>query len=97
MRIIELTQTEAFNEREQLLVLLKPAPVEGYTFEDVEMALKVMAALRAPGSLRLENAEWSFLAGVIGKQRWAVALPEIVTLRNKIVNAPEAPAPGAGA
>jgi len=88
MRTIELSKVDSFDEREQLITLLKGAPAQGYSIDQVRNALKVIERLGAVGPLTLENAEHEFLVAHLKSQRWLVASPEIVAMFDKIVNAP---------
>ena len=73
MRTIELSKVDSFDEREQLITLLKGAPAQGYSIDQVRSALKVIERLGAVGPLTLENAEHEFLVAHLKSQRWPVS------------------------
>src|SRR5205807_8022539 len=89
MRIIALTDEGGFDERDTLRNLVKAAPAQGYTIDEVRAALAVIDRLSGDGPLRLENAEHAFLCDVLKRQRWTLAAPEIVALFDKVVGAGE--------
>src|SRR5437879_6330433 len=89
MRIIELSDDAVFNERDQLRTLIKSAPANGYSIEEVRGALRLVDRLDAGGALVLEDADWSFLVALLKNAKWVAALPGIVVMYDKIANAVE--------
>lgn len=107
MRTIELRKNGEFEERLQILAILKSAPVfgdpregmSGYTFDEVRDCLKVIDKLEAmpsDGPLILEDAEWQTLKNRVAKVRWNIASREIVEMVEKINDAKKDAEPAGG-
>lgn len=86
MKTLQLTTAEPFDERAQLLTILKNAPSDGYTMEEVRVLIKAIDKLEASpaGEVMFEDEEWKHVKARMNKVRWAQASAEIVAFVDKI-------------
>lgn len=91
MKTIVFPDTALFNSRSQLKELIEAAPSpEGYAVGEVRSAIRVLEKLDDIGesgpAIELEDAEYAFVIGRVGKARWNVAHPDIVKFMDAISN-----------
>lgn len=85
MKKFELTKTAQFDERLQLMNVVRGSPT-GYSIDDVRKALVLLKKIEGSDTtLELENDEWEFLCGLLKNTRWVVAMPEVIEMYDKIV------------
>jgi uncharacterized protein YlaI len=86
MKTIELKKLENFDYREVLTEMLKNAPAQGYTVQDVRLAVKALDALeKAEGQVNFEDEVFEFVKRTVNEAKFRVASRELVEFLNEFI------------
>lgn len=86
MKTIELKKLENFDYREVLTEMLKNAPAQGYTVQDVRLAVKALDALeKAEGHVDFEDEVYEFVKNTVNQAKYRIASKELVEFLSQFV------------
>jgi len=79
MKSLTLKKLPNFDYKTNLLGILQNAPAQGYSMEEVRLAVKAIEALeKSKDKVDFEDAEWEFVKGAVEKAKFVVATKELV-------------------
>ena len=79
MHILQLKKINKFDYKSNLLVMLKTAPTQGYSVDDVRLAVKAIEAIeKANKEVKFEDQVWEFVKKTVNQAKFRVATKELV-------------------
>ena len=78
MKILKLKKTKDFDYKINLLEILKNAPAEGFSVDEVRKAVKAIDLLEvAKKEVSFEDADWEFVKKAVSEAKFRVATKEL--------------------